>query len=138
VRFDGAAPTVKPSPLLGQHVDDVLGSWLGMDAKETPDQPEDGKSAQPHPTPGAARSRRTGDRVNRCNCARRLLQCMSRLMGWRDRGQRLLDCGWGGVSKAGGPMGSAEKSRGAARHMDRLSLHWPHMGADCGLPKSCY
>jgi len=30
----GAAPTVKPSPLLGQHVDDVLGSWLGMDAKE--------------------------------------------------------------------------------------------------------
>jgi crotonobetainyl-CoA:carnitine CoA-transferase CaiB-like acyl-CoA transferase len=34
VRFDGAAPTVKPSPLLGQHVDDVLGSWLGMDAKE--------------------------------------------------------------------------------------------------------
>jgi len=34
VRFDGAAPTVKPSPLLGQHVEDVLGSWLGMDAKE--------------------------------------------------------------------------------------------------------
>jgi formyl-CoA transferase len=33
VRFDGAAPTVKPSPLLGQHVDDVLGAWLGMDAK---------------------------------------------------------------------------------------------------------
>jgi formyl-CoA transferase len=28
------APKVKPSPLLGQHVDDVLGSWLGMDSKE--------------------------------------------------------------------------------------------------------
>jgi len=34
VRFDGAPPKVKPSPLLGQHVDDVLGSWLGMGAKE--------------------------------------------------------------------------------------------------------
>ncbi len=34
VRFDGAPPTVKPSPQLGQHVDDVLGSWLGMGAKE--------------------------------------------------------------------------------------------------------
>ena len=32
VRFDGAPPAVKPSPLLGQHVDDVLGSWLGMEA----------------------------------------------------------------------------------------------------------
>jgi formyl-CoA transferase len=34
VRFDGAPPTVKPSPQLGEHVDDVLGSWLGMGAKE--------------------------------------------------------------------------------------------------------
>ena len=42
VRFDGAAPTVKPSPLLGQHVDDVLGSWLGMDAKELAALRQDG------------------------------------------------------------------------------------------------
>jgi formyl-CoA transferase len=34
VRFDGAAPKVQPSPQLGQHADDVLGSWLGMGAKE--------------------------------------------------------------------------------------------------------
>ena len=34
VRFDGAPPKVEPSPLLGQHVDDVLGSWLGMNANE--------------------------------------------------------------------------------------------------------
>jgi crotonobetainyl-CoA:carnitine CoA-transferase CaiB-like acyl-CoA transferase len=34
VRFDGAPPKVEPSPLLGQHVDDVLGSWLGMDVNE--------------------------------------------------------------------------------------------------------
>ena len=34
VRFDGAPPKVSPSPLLGQHVDDVLGSWLGMGPKE--------------------------------------------------------------------------------------------------------
>ena len=33
VRFDGTPPKVKPSPKLGQHVDDVLGCWLGMDAK---------------------------------------------------------------------------------------------------------
>jgi formyl-CoA transferase len=34
VRFDGTPPKVKPSPQLGQHVADVLGSWLGMGAKE--------------------------------------------------------------------------------------------------------
>jgi crotonobetainyl-CoA:carnitine CoA-transferase CaiB-like acyl-CoA transferase len=34
VRFDGTPPKVKPSPLLGQHVDDVLGTWLGMNARE--------------------------------------------------------------------------------------------------------
>ena len=32
VRFDGAPPKVRPSPALGQNVDDVLGSWLGLDA----------------------------------------------------------------------------------------------------------
>jgi crotonobetainyl-CoA:carnitine CoA-transferase CaiB-like acyl-CoA transferase len=34
VRFDGAPPALKPSPQLGQHVEDVLGSWLGMAAKD--------------------------------------------------------------------------------------------------------
>jgi crotonobetainyl-CoA:carnitine CoA-transferase CaiB-like acyl-CoA transferase len=34
VRFDGTPPKVKPSPQLGQHVDDVLGSWLGMGVKD--------------------------------------------------------------------------------------------------------
>jgi formyl-CoA transferase len=33
VRFDGAPIQVKPSPTLGQNVDDVLSSWLGMDPK---------------------------------------------------------------------------------------------------------
>jgi len=42
VRFDGAPPKLEPSPLLGQHVDDVLGSWLGMGAKEVAALREEG------------------------------------------------------------------------------------------------
>jgi formyl-CoA transferase len=30
VRFDGAAPRLEPAPLLGEHVEAVLGEWLGM------------------------------------------------------------------------------------------------------------
>jgi len=42
VRFDGAAPKLRPSPLLGQHVEDVLGSWLGMGASEIASLREEG------------------------------------------------------------------------------------------------
>ena len=31
VRFDGHTPGVKPAPLLGQHGEEVLADWLGMD-----------------------------------------------------------------------------------------------------------
>ena len=34
VRHDGAPPTVKASPLLGEHSGEVLGSWLGMSERE--------------------------------------------------------------------------------------------------------
>jgi crotonobetainyl-CoA:carnitine CoA-transferase CaiB-like acyl-CoA transferase len=30
VRIDGKPPQVKPSPILGQHTEDVLKSWLGL------------------------------------------------------------------------------------------------------------
>jgi formyl-CoA transferase len=42
VRFDGAPPKIQPSPLLGEHVDDVLGAWLGMNAKELAALRQDG------------------------------------------------------------------------------------------------
>jgi len=32
VRFDGKPPEIKPSPLLGEHTEEVFGSWLGLAA----------------------------------------------------------------------------------------------------------
>ena len=34
VRVDGKPPQVKASPMLGQHTDDVLTSWLGLSEAE--------------------------------------------------------------------------------------------------------
>jgi crotonobetainyl-CoA:carnitine CoA-transferase CaiB-like acyl-CoA transferase len=42
VRFDGRPGRVKPSPLLGQHNTDVLGSWLGMKPQEIDALKEEG------------------------------------------------------------------------------------------------
>jgi crotonobetainyl-CoA:carnitine CoA-transferase CaiB-like acyl-CoA transferase len=42
VRFDGAPAKLKPSPQLGQHVEEVLGSWLSMDAREIAALRQDG------------------------------------------------------------------------------------------------
>jgi crotonobetainyl-CoA:carnitine CoA-transferase CaiB-like acyl-CoA transferase len=42
VRFDGAPPEIKPSPLLGQHNAEVFGSWLGMSAGDVEGLKADG------------------------------------------------------------------------------------------------
>jgi formyl-CoA transferase len=34
VRIDGKPPTVKASPILGQHTDEVLTKWLGLSEAE--------------------------------------------------------------------------------------------------------
>jgi formyl-CoA transferase len=42
VRFDGAPPRVKPSPLLGEHNTAVLGDWLGMSEHDVEKLKRDG------------------------------------------------------------------------------------------------
>ena len=42
VRFDGAPPAVKPSPLLGEHTAEVFGDWLGMSAADLKSLRDDG------------------------------------------------------------------------------------------------
>ena len=42
VRFDGAPPRVKPSPLLGQHNEEVLAGWLGLSRGEIDGLKEEG------------------------------------------------------------------------------------------------
>jgi crotonobetainyl-CoA:carnitine CoA-transferase CaiB-like acyl-CoA transferase len=42
VRFDGAPAPVAPSPLLGEHTQEVLGEWLGMSRRDVATLREDG------------------------------------------------------------------------------------------------
>jgi formyl-CoA transferase len=42
VRFDGLAAKVEPAPLLGQHNAEVLGSWVGMSARDVEALAKDG------------------------------------------------------------------------------------------------
>jgi formyl-CoA transferase len=42
VRHNGAPPQLKPAPLLGEHNDDVLGSWLGLGAEDVKGLRKDG------------------------------------------------------------------------------------------------
>ena len=42
MRFGGRTPEVKPAPLLGQHTNEVLRDWLGLDADEIEQLGKDG------------------------------------------------------------------------------------------------
>jgi crotonobetainyl-CoA:carnitine CoA-transferase CaiB-like acyl-CoA transferase len=42
VRFGGRTPEVRPAPLLGQHTNEVLRDWLGLDAGEIEQLGKDG------------------------------------------------------------------------------------------------
>jgi crotonobetainyl-CoA:carnitine CoA-transferase CaiB-like acyl-CoA transferase len=42
VRFSGRAPEVKPAPLLGQHTNEILREWLGLDADQINQLGKDG------------------------------------------------------------------------------------------------
>src|SRR5580658_8623396 len=42
VRFDGKPPEIKPSPLLGEHTEEVFGAWLGMSAGDVKGMKDDG------------------------------------------------------------------------------------------------
>ena len=42
VRFDGQHAAVKPAPLLGQHTDEVLNEWLGLERE--PDRSNSAKT----------------------------------------------------------------------------------------------
>jgi crotonobetainyl-CoA:carnitine CoA-transferase CaiB-like acyl-CoA transferase len=42
VRHDGAPPPIAPAPLLGEHAEDVLGGWLGMDGAAVDKLRDDG------------------------------------------------------------------------------------------------
>jgi formyl-CoA transferase len=42
VRLGGRTPEVRPAPLLGQHTNEVLHDWLGLDADEIEQLGKDG------------------------------------------------------------------------------------------------
>jgi formyl-CoA transferase len=42
VRFDGKPPAIAPAPLLGQHTEEVFGSWLGLGAGDIAGLKDDG------------------------------------------------------------------------------------------------
>ena len=42
VRFDGKPPEIRPSPLLGEHTNDVFASWLGLGESDVAGLKDDG------------------------------------------------------------------------------------------------
>jgi crotonobetainyl-CoA:carnitine CoA-transferase CaiB-like acyl-CoA transferase len=68
VRFDGVPSEVKSAPLLGEHTDDVLADWLGLDAAAGRALPSGRHRLRRWPPAGSVQTRRNASCARRREC----------------------------------------------------------------------